>query len=104
MTLRRNLPPWIAYLAAMTLDYVSDTGPLISFERIPDGFLILRRLVRRIIIPMQVYDELSAGAPSRQDYIAAFGLADFIETTQAPSLSIEADGLHPGESHAIQAP
>lgn len=85
----------------MMRDYVSDTGPLISFERIPDGFSLLRRLAHTITIPNPVYEELRVGLPIGTDYLAHHGIADFVEVVQVVQMLPETEGLHEGERHAI---
>jgi hypothetical protein len=37
---------------------VSDTGPLISFEKLPDGFSVLKALFSKLSIPPEVLQEL----------------------------------------------
>jgi len=82
-------------------NYVSDAGPLISFERIPEGFSLLRRLARAVVIPQQVYEELAAGIPLGHDYLAHFGIADFVEVVRAPGPLPGTGNLHDGECYAI---
>ncbi|MGE5506204.1 MAG: hypothetical protein ACM31L_17415 [Actinomycetota bacterium] len=77
----------------MTPEWACDTGPLISFERIPEGFDLLRRLAGRIIIPLQVEAELGYAARDR--------IGDFVEVVHAPDPPSEAAGLHDGERFAI---
>ena len=47
---------------------VSDTGPLISLERMTGGFPFIRRLYDRIIVPPAVLDELGFGYGSVTDH------------------------------------
>lgn len=82
-------------------EYVSDTGPLISFERLPGGFALLRRLAPSIIIPHPVYEELRAGLPVGADYLAHHGIADFVRVVHVAQLLPETAGLHEGERQAI---
>jgi predicted nucleic acid-binding protein len=82
-------------------DFVSDTGPLISFEKIADGFILLRHLVDTIIISQAVYEELAAGIPPGNDYLAYFGIADFVTVCPVPAALPGTEGLHEGERSAI---
>ncbi len=38
---------------------VSNTGPLISLEKLNDGFSFIRKLYEKILIPQKVLDEVS---------------------------------------------
>lgn len=82
-------------------DVVSDTGPLISFERIPDGFALMRRIVRTVLIPPEVLAELQSGIAPGTDYLAHHGIGDVIRVEPAPPLPREVAGLDIGEQHAI---
>ena len=42
-------------------EIVSDTGPLISLERLPDGYQWMQELYAGIILPPSVTEELLAG-------------------------------------------
>jgi predicted nucleic acid-binding protein len=82
-------------------EYVADTGPLISFERIPDGFLLLRRLVKGIVVPPEVVEELAAGSVPTANYLMQHGIADLVCVEHAPPCPAAAAGLHAGEAAAI---
>lgn len=59
---------------------VSNTGPLISFERFPDGFQLARKLYGKILIPRQVMNELyTYQFPSAEAYLMFYGIENFIE-------------------------
>jgi predicted nucleic acid-binding protein len=82
---------------------VSDTGPLISFEKLPDGFSILKALFSKLSIPPEVLQELQAGSIS-EDYLHDQGLANFVEVVSVEEGSWdepEARDLDPGERAAI---
>jgi predicted nucleic acid-binding protein len=85
----------------MMRDVVSDTGPLISFERIPGGFAIMRRIVRIVIIPPQVLEELQSGFPLGADYLTRHGIGDFIRVEPAPPPPPAVLTLDTGERYAI---
>lgn len=82
---------------------VSDTGPLISFEKLPDGSSILKALFSKLSIPPEVLQELQAGSMGA-DYLHDQGLADFVEVVSVEEGSWskpEARDLDPGERAAI---
>lgn len=86
----------------MTRHYVSDAGPLISYEKIAGGFTLLHKLVDRIFIPPQVYVELCAGLRNGGSYLDHHGLADLLTVAAAPIPPPETlELLHSGECHAI---
>lgn len=58
-------------------EVVSDTGPLISLEKLPDGFSLLRLLFSRVLVPPSVLTELQGASPGR-DYLAHHGLTDLV--------------------------
>lgn len=82
-------------------DFVADAGPLISFERIPGGFDLLRRLARTIIIPEQVHEELTAGLPPGRNYLVQYGLAGLVEVRRASDPLPGTGDLDVGERYAI---
>jgi hypothetical protein len=81
--------------------YVADTGPLISFERIPDGFPLLRRLVEAIIVPPEVIEELTAGETPPANYLERHAIIDLVTVERAPPPSLAMSGLHAGEAAAV---
>ncbi len=83
----------------MIVDFVSDTGPLISFEKIPNGFATLRRLARRVFVPLGVKEELSFGVG--EEYFTHHGIGDFVVVTSTLQCLIETGELHLGEQQAI---
>lgn len=80
---------------------VSDSGPLISFEKIPKGFGLFRRVASRVLIPPQVLEEVTAGLPLGHDYLTHYDLRGFVEVIPAPPPPEAADALHDGERYAI---
>lgn len=80
---------------------VSDTGPLISFEKIEGGFSFLRKIVGTVFIPPQVYMELTAGFSADHSYFDHFGIADLVQIVEAPLPPAAANGLDEGERYAI---
>ncbi len=57
---------------------VADTGPLISLEKLPDGFALLKRSLSRLYLPLEVLEELQAGY-SGTDYLADHHLTTLVE-------------------------
>jgi len=84
---------------------VSNTGPLISLEKLRQGYDFIRQLYDTIIIPPGVLDEVAEGQfTTPQAYLQHYGIVDLIEV-QAVSRSEhlpEAARLHVGEAQAIQ--
>jgi predicted nucleic acid-binding protein len=83
---------------------VSDTGPLISLEKLIDGYSWMKQLYSQVLIPEAVAEELCQGIDSSWDtYQQRHGLADFVtvvEVTGPEPLGCEA--LDRGEKQAIQ--
>lgn len=53
----------------------SDTGPLITLEKLPDGYRFIRRLYDKIVIPPAVLEELVQGQfASAEAYFAHYGM------------------------------
>lgn len=80
---------------------VSDTGPLISLERIRGGHQFIRKLFSQIIVPQVGMDELSDG--DQISYISRYKISDLIQVHASISLPNlpEINRLHEGERQAI---
>jgi len=83
----------------------SDTGPLITLEKLSDGYRFIRLLYDRIIIPHAVLDELAQGQfTSPQAYLAHYRIEDLLEVVETrddpevPGFEV----LDAGERGAIQ--
>ncbi len=48
---------------------VSDTGPIITLEKLPDGFALLRKLYDKILLPEEVLEELAEGFETPEAYL-----------------------------------
>jgi predicted nucleic acid-binding protein len=79
---------------------VSNTGPLISLEKLRQGYDCIRQLYDTIIIPLGVLDEVTEGQfATPHAYLQHYGIVDLIEVhsvvrhEQLP----EAARLHVGE-------
>ena len=82
---------------------VSDTGPIITLEKLPDGFALLRKLYDKILLPEEVLEELAEGFETPSSYLEHFELSDFIqiEEVQIPKSDKEIEALDRGEQAAI---
>lgn len=84
---------------------VSDTGPLISLERLPNGHQWMQELYTRILIPPSVADELIAGGyEDVGSYEEHFGVESLLRVSSvrgAPSPP-EIKHLHSGEREATR--
>jgi predicted nucleic acid-binding protein len=84
---------------------VSNTGPLISLEKLYQGYDFIRQLYDTIIIPPGVLDEVAEGQfATPHAYLQHYGIVDLIEVrivSRNESLP-EAARLHVGEAQAIQ--
>jgi predicted nucleic acid-binding protein len=83
---------------------VSNTGPLISLEKIQDGYEFIRKLYDKIIIPPKVLEEVSENYyPTPQHYLEYHNIEDLIEIRSVLSpLAISGiERLHEGEKQAI---
>lgn len=84
---------------------VSDTGPLITLEKLPDGYQFIRKLYSTIIIPPTVLTELVQGQFEHAEaYLSHYGIIDIIEVVAAPGGNslLELKALDLGEREAIQ--
>ena len=83
---------------------VSDTGPLISLEKLPNGFGFIRRLYDVVLVPEAVLEEVSAGQfASGAAYLAHYRIADLVEVrsvSAAPTLPA-VERLDEGERQGI---
>ena len=84
---------------------VSDTGPLISLEKLSQGYDFIRQLYDKLIIAPAVLEEVAAGQfATPKEYLQHYGISDLIEvrTVSQPHELPEAERLHEGETQAIQ--
>ena len=81
---------------------VSDTGPLISLEKITVGYSFLRKLYDQILVPPAVLRELTQGHyESAEAYLAHFGIVDLLRVEAPSSRQPEVGRLDRGEQEAI---
>lgn len=85
---------------------VSDTGPLISLEKITGGYRFIRQLYDRLIVPPAVLSELAAGAfESETAYLRHYEIEDLIEVrspSEPEAGGVAACRLDEGERRAIR--
>lgn len=84
---------------------VSNTGPLISLEKLSQGCDFIRQLYDKLIVAPVVLDEVAAGQfATPEEYLQHYGISDLIEvrTVAQPHVLPEAERLHEGEPQAIQ--
>ncbi|MBS4029329.1 MAG: hypothetical protein KGZ58_11930 [Ignavibacteriales bacterium] len=82
---------------------VSDTGPLISLEKISNGFNLIRKLEYKILIPPKVLEEVSEGFIPKERYVQHFAIEDIVEIVKMASTPLiqHNERLHEGERQAI---
>lgn len=83
---------------------VSDTGPLISLEKITDGYGLMGKLYRQLLIPRGVAQELWPGMFASWDaYRKHYGLGDFVAVVEIQNVKSYPgfETLDEGEKQAI---
>ncbi|MBI5595776.1 MAG: hypothetical protein HY928_06770 [Elusimicrobia bacterium] len=85
---------------------VSDTGPLISLEKVAGGFPFLRLMADRVLVPEAVLQEAGAKLPNPESYLADHGIADLAEIVRGIDVARIASmpgsrPLHRGELEAL---
>ena len=84
---------------------VSNTGPLISLEKLIDGYKFIRKLYDKVIVSPAVIQEVSVDQfNSPDEYLQHYGVKDLLEIHQVsnPKIFSEIERLHDGEIEAIQ--
>jgi predicted nucleic acid-binding protein len=87
----------------MRAKIVSDTGPLITLEKLDGGYKFIRKLYHTIIIPPKVLEEVSETTKSPQEYLRRYHIEDLIEVHEVKEISALAGirRLDEGEVMAI---
>jgi len=82
---------------------VSNTGPLITLEKMKNGYRFIRKLYDQIIIPPAVLSELSSLHSSDTAYLTKYGIEDLIRIqADFPMIALEGiERLDTGETQAI---
>jgi predicted nucleic acid-binding protein len=83
---------------------ISNTGPLITLEKMTDGYVFIRKLYDNILIPPTVLEELFQGQfVSAEAYLQHYAVADLLEVVEVrQNSSPELEPLDIGEQEAIQ--
>src|SRR5699024_10035049 len=84
---------------------VSDTGPIISLEKLTGGFQFIRKLYDEVIIPTAVLEELAQGEfESGGAYLSYYHAGDILTIKRVSSFDLQAETSHldKGERQAIQ--
>lgn len=77
----------------MSAIVVSNTGPLITLEKLEDGYEFIRKVVSQILIPQKVAEEISIEFPSIEEYMEFFQINDLIKIRQIEQIS-EIPGIY----------
>lgn len=81
---------------------VADTGPLITLEKLPDGYAFIRLLYDRIVVPAAVLKELVAGQfTDAAAYVSHYGIGDLLEVSRSVEVPAGLSHLDAGEREAI---
>ncbi len=80
---------------------VSNTGPLISLERMEGGFDFAKKLYKSIYIPETVLKEVSYFHLSPESYIEHHNIFNLIKVARDPLNAVLMTSLDPGEACAI---
>ncbi|MBF0398451.1 MAG: hypothetical protein HQK78_16865 [Desulfobacterales bacterium] len=82
---------------------VSNTGPLISLEKLRDGYGFIRKIYREILIPLKVAEEISEGYENVEAYLDRYQITDLISIKQVTEIVGIAgiESLDEGEIEAI---
>jgi len=84
---------------------VSNTGPLISLEKLSHGYDFIRQIYEKVIIPPAVLDEVAQGQfENPAAYLRYYGIMDLVEIGVVPKRYSfpGVERLHEGEKQAIQ--
>lgn len=81
---------------------VSDTGPLISLEKMEGGYELIQRLYSTIVVPPAVIQELTEYFSSPEEYLEFFNIDHFIQIIPVPiNNRLVGINMHKGEAQAI---
>ncbi len=66
---------------------VSDTGPIITLEKLDDGFEFTRKLYDSLLLPDEVQRELLEGTHLAQsNYLRTHGINDLVQVRQVTEI------------------
>ncbi|VAX35101.1 Shikimate kinase I [hydrothermal vent metagenome] len=85
----------------MNRSIISDTGPLISLEKLNGGYSFIQQLYDKIIIPSKVLEEIGQNFPAQ--YLSHYNIEHLIEVREVSEISDISglETLHEGEVQAI---
>ncbi len=81
---------------------ISDTGALISLEKMRDGYALIQRLYQQLIVPPQVLKEVSFHFPNTKAYLKRYGIEHFVEV-KTPRSMAEVPGIERLDLGEIEA-
>lgn len=81
---------------------VSNTGPLISLEKLGDGYGFIRKLYREILIPPKVAEEISEGYENFEAYLDCYQITDLILIREVTNI-VEIAGIENLDEGEIEA-
>lgn len=81
---------------------VSNTGPLITLEKLGDGYDFIRKLYNQILIPQKVAEEISEKFPSFEAYLEHYQIKGLIQIRRI-SQTIDVPGIYRLDDGEIEA-
>jgi predicted nucleic acid-binding protein len=83
---------------------ISNTGPLITLEKLSNGYGFIRKLYDQVLIPPAVLEELFQGQfISAEAYFEHYNVADLLEVVEVnQKIQPALEHLDGGEQEAIQ--
>ncbi len=88
----------------LLISIVSDTGPLISLEKLENGYEFIKKLYGKIVVPKIVSEELYQGQFTNwYDYQSFYSIGDFVSIIDKKLIILPIlENLDAGEKQAIQ--
>ncbi len=86
----------------MSESIVSNTGPLITLEKLPDGYEFIRKLYRKILVPIEVMEEVSEQIGGSEHYVQHYHIEDLLEICDVDVMTSIPD-IHRLDSGEIMA-
>ena len=86
----------------MSQRIVSNTGPLITLEKLEDGHEFIRKLYDKIIIPQKVLEEISEKYSTGEDYLKKYQIEDLIEVYRVTNI-VDIRGIESLDDGEIEA-
>ncbi len=86
----------------MSKDIISNTGPLITLEKLEDGYNFIRKMYTHILIPQKVAEEVSEGFPSFDAYLQNYQINSLIKVQQISQI-VDIPGIYQLDAGEIEA-